>query len=134
MPSCCKRFYLRGNFNVSYLKSIVEGISCKRTVALNINHGYLKHLKKSCKSIRQNRRGSVERIACFGIHKDAGVLLFEQVVDVAHKRQVADELLRGDTTDLSHKPILAHKAIGCANDIECAGIQNARRDLKVNKA
>ena len=96
---------------LSFLKIIVERISCERAIRSDHENGNSQRLKKHSHSSRKRSCRSVKRIARFRVHQHGDLIIQKRVFHVRDQGDIRDEFLRGNTAETSHQSFFSDKAI-----------------------
>ena len=122
------------NIDLSVTKHIIKRLT-RECAARDYGHdGHFKELEQSSQGVGQSRSRAVKGISRLGVHNHRGLKLFERVGHILDKREVGNELLRGDTAYLPHQPSLSGESVRGADGGKWAGVKIIRRYLQIYKA
>ena len=127
-------FHIRGNIYLAQLQPIVQRIPGECAIGTDHHQRHTQHLHAFADALRQRRRRAVKGVAGLWIHQYGAVQLFDSVDHIPHQTEVGHKLLGRDTAQMPHQPFLAHKAVGGADNVEWAGIEDRGGDFQVYEA
>ena len=120
--------------HVPLLQAVVQWVPGKGALGEDAHHRRVQPLEHQPQPPGQGRGRAVEAVAGLRVEQHAAALLVQGAAHVREQLKIRDELVGGDAADAPHEPLLAHKAVGGADDASGLGIEDAGDDLQVDKA
>ena len=109
--------YIRRYVYLAQPQTVIERIPREGAVGAYHHHRHSHEFDALAQARRQRRSGTVKCIACLGIHKYGAFQLFQCKHHIPYQLGIRYELAGRYAAQASHKPLLAHKAIGCTDNI-----------------
>ena len=124
----------RTHLYVPLLQAVVERVTQEGAFRFDEHHRCLQLLQQHAHAGGQRRRAAVEGIAGLRIEQHVVAEVVQRVGHLGDEPQIRHKFIRRDAADAPQKALFSHKAVGGADDVERMGIEDAGRDLQIDKA